>query len=205
MSKNNVCPCCSRHCDMRELSCKRGKEYAKKGIASTQKHEREKSSVHNQRYDSLDNNNRLIWNLRDIGQYVRNLSEGKGSQKRILVILDEIETITQRELTERLGVKPGSASEVIGKLEKAGLIVRTQSEDDRRTTNIRLTDAGKSQAKKAARKRLERHQTMFSSLTEEEKEIMITLLEKVNTDWEQRYSEKLSKHKHSKHSKHHNW
>ena len=44
----------------------------------------------------------------------------------------ENECMTQSELTEYLGVQPGSASEVIGKLESAGLIVRTPSEKDRR-------------------------------------------------------------------------
>ena len=43
----------------------------------------------NDRYDSLDLNNKLIWNLRDIGHTMRRISEGKGSQKRVLMILLE--------------------------------------------------------------------------------------------------------------------
>ena len=31
------------------------------------------------RYDFLDLNNKLIWNFRDIGHTMRNISEGKGS------------------------------------------------------------------------------------------------------------------------------
>ena len=149
-----------------------------------------------ERYKTLDMDNKLIWNFRDIGHFVRNLSEGKGSQKRILIILLEEGTITQRDLTERLGIQPGSASETIGKLENAGLIVRTQSNDDRRTTNIVLTDEGRIQAAEAAIQRKKRHETMFSCLTAEEKETMLKLLEKVNSDWKQRYGDMRKEHCH---------
>lgn len=151
---------------------------------------------HEKRYHSLDMNNKLIWNFRDIGHFIRNLSEGRGSQKRILIILLETGNITQKELTERIGIQPGSASETIGKLENAGLIVRTESKDDRRTTNIELTDIGRLQAIEAAKEREERHQTMFSCLTEEEKEEMLMLLEKVNSDWKQRYGDVRKEHRH---------
>ena len=138
-------------------------------------------------YDSLDQNNKLIWNLRDIGHTMRHISEGKGSQKRILIILKEAKQITQRELTQRLQIQPGSVSEVVGKLEAAGFLVRSPSETDRRTTNISLTEAGRAAAEEAHTQRQERHQQMFSSLSEEEKDTLLHLLEKVNTDWEQKY------------------
>ena len=140
-----------------------------------------------ERYDSLDRNNKLIWNLRDIGHTMRHISEGKGSQKRVLMILLEIGDMTQRELTERLGIQPGSASEVIGKLETAGLLVRTPSKTDRRTTNIVLTEAGKAAAEDAALQREDRHQQMFSCLSGEEQDTLLGLLEKLNADWETKY------------------
>ena len=140
-----------------------------------------------ERYDSLDRNNKLIWNLRDIGHTMRHISEGKGSQKRVLMILLEIGDMTQRELTERLGIQPGSASEVIGKLETAGLLVRTPSKTDLRTTNIVLTEAGKAAAEDAALQREDRHQQMFSCLSGEEQDTLLGLLEKLNADWETKY------------------
>ena len=139
------------------------------------------------RYDSLDMNNQLIWNFRDIGHTMRHISEGKGSQKRILMILEEADGMTQRELTRWLGIRPGSASEVIGKLEAAGLITRTPSETDRRTTDIALTKEGKAAAEKARRQRNERHEQMFDSLSGEEKAALLSLLEKVNAAWDQQY------------------
>ena len=114
-----------------------------------------------ERYHSADVNDRLIINLRDMGQTIRLLYEGKGSQKRILIILLEVGSITQRALTSRLGIQPGSASEVIAKLENAGLIQRTVSTDDRRTANIRLTPEGEHLAKAAAEDRLAAQGNVF--------------------------------------------
>lgn len=138
-------------------------------------------------YCHLDKNNKLIWNFRNIGHTMRRISEGKGSQKRILILLWENKGMTQRTLTQRLGIQPGSASEVISKLEAAGLIVRTPSETDRRTSDIRLTEIGEALAQDAHVRRKERHEQMFAVLSEQEKDTLIALLEKVNEDWDQKY------------------
>lgn len=141
----------------------------------------------NDQYRILDKNNKLIWNFRDIGHTMRQISEGKGSQRRILILLWENKGMTQRELTQRLGIQPGSASEVISKLETAGLIVRTPSETDHRTADIRLTQSGEALAQVAHFKRKERHEQMFAVLSEQEKDTLISLLERVNQDWNQKY------------------
>ena len=141
----------------------------------------------NKRYASQDRNNKLIWNFRDIGHTMRQLYEGRGSQKRILILLQEENGMTQKELTNRLGVKPGSASEVLNKLEQAGAISRTPSETDHRTTELRLTPAGEALASEAAAQRAERHEQMFAVLSDAEKDTLIALLEKVNTHWDQVY------------------
>ena len=138
-------------------------------------------------YESLDQNNKLIWNFRDIGHTMRQISEGRGSQKRILILLRETEGMTQKELTARLGVQPGSASEVLNKLEQAGMILRTPSETDHRTMDIRLTPDGEALAKEASAKRAERHEQMFAVLSDEEKDTLLALLEKVNAHWDQVY------------------
>ena len=118
---------------------------------------------------------------------MRSLYEGKASQKRILIILNESEAITQRDLTERLGIQPGSASEILSKLEGSGWIVRTQNEADRRTTDISLTDSGREIAEEALRQRRKRHEEMFSCLSGEEKQELLSLLDKVRCDWKKRY------------------
>jgi len=139
------------------------------------------------KYRKENINDRLVITLRDISHTMRSLYEGRGSQKRVLIVLSETGSITQRELTARLGIQPGSASEVIAKLEQAGLVVRSLSETDRRTADISLTEEGEHQARMALEQRQQRHGEMFSALTDEEKERLLDLLEKVNSDWQSRY------------------
>lgn len=145
---------------------------------------KEEREVH---YEPGDKNDKLILNFRDINHTMRSLYEGKGSQKRILIILLETGTITQQKLTERLGIRPGSASEVLAKLEKSGLIVRRSSAQDRRTADVSLTEEGRILAGEAVMQRKKRHEEMFSCLAEEEKAVLLALLEKINASWEERY------------------
>lgn len=152
--------------------------------------------MHKAHDDATDMNDKLIINLRDIGHMMRMLYEGKASQKRILIILDEVGKITQRDLTKRLGIQPGSASEILSKLESAGWMIRTPNETDHRTTDLSLTKSGQKLAKEALAQRKKRHEDMFSCLSEEEKQELLSLLEKICADWRSRYLEKGHAHKH---------
>ncbi|MDO4565465.1 MAG: MarR family transcriptional regulator [Clostridia bacterium] len=141
------------------------------------------------RYNAADVSDKLILNLRDLGHIMRRQYEGKASQKRILIVLYREGTTTQSALTERLGVQPGTASEVLAKLESAGLIQRDASAVDRRTMDIRLTEAGTAAALEAVEQRQNRHKAMFEVLSDEEKLTLLGLLEKLNGDWELRFSD----------------
>lgn len=134
-----------------------------------------------------DINKELILHMRDLNHIMRSLYEGKASQQRILIILNEVGNITQRDLTQRLGIQPGSASEILAKLENAGLIARAVSETDRRTANISLTELGMRTAMEAAERRNRRHVEMFACLSDGEKADLLNLLEKLNEDWTRRY------------------
>lgn len=135
-------------------------------------------------YQSADENDRII-NLRDLGHVMRGLSEGRGSQQRVLIVLSKISgAISQRDLTERLGIQPGSASEVIAKLEAAGAVRRSPGAADRRTMDVELTEVGRQMAAEA---RARRHEEMFLCLSDGEKAQLLALLEKLSADWAERY------------------
>lgn len=157
-----------------------------------------KNFCHAAAYDAMDTDNKLIINLRDLGHVLRSLYEGRGSQKQILILLYESGVITQGELTRWLQIQPGSVSEVVGKLEHAGLIERTKNQSDRRTTDIHLTEEGRIRAEEAARQRKHRHQEMFSCLSAKEKEELLALFEKLNADWDSRYGERIKAMKDAK-------
>lgn len=133
-------------------------------------------------------NEKLVHSLLDINHRMRMLYEGKASQSRILIILQEQKVMTQKHLTEVLGIQPGSVSEILSKLEKADLISRTQSEKDHRTMEISLTENGKKLADEAITQRQKRHEQMFLCLTEDEQETLLLLLEKLAQDWDERFS-----------------
>ena len=136
---------------------------------------------------NLDINDDIIINLREISHIMHCLYEGKGSQKRILIVLNDTGKITQRKLTKELGIQPGSASEVITKLENNDCIIKTANETDHRTIDIELTEKGKKLALEANSQRHKRHEEMFSCLSDDEKKELVALLKKVNTDWKERY------------------
>ncbi|MDO4354961.1 MAG: MarR family transcriptional regulator [Clostridia bacterium] len=137
--------------------------------------------------NAMDTEQRLILNLRDLGHTLRFLYEGKASQKRILILLLESGGMTQRDLTERTGVQPGTASEVILKMEAAGLITRRPNAMDRRTTDVRLTEAGMATAREAIEQRRNRHRDMFDCLSDPEMATLLALTEKLNENWSQKY------------------
>ena len=69
--------------------------------------------------ESLDE--QLVNAILDVGRDIRRLFEGKESQSRILMILRLHGAVTQKMLIQILHIQPGSASEILKKMEKAGL------------------------------------------------------------------------------------
>lgn len=195
----NICNGCKRHCDLNEPHCSRGEEYRRTGKMPQKQEKGHRHELHRADSSAADMNDRILTNLRELGHIMRMLYEGKASQKRILMILNESETITQRDLTKRLGIQPGSASEILAKLESAGWIIRIQNETDHRTTDLSLTDSGKELAAEALAQRRRRHEEMFSCLCEEEKQELLSLLEKVCADWKSRYAEHGNAHRQHRH------
>ena len=118
-------------------------------------------------YGQMDLNSRLSAVFREVEKLHRFHMEDRESQGRILHMLLENGPMDQRELTAHMRIRPGSASEVLKKLEKAGLIDRTVSQTDRRGMRIALTEAGRARAalhvrEREARKALDLIHVRFS-------------------------------------------
>lgn len=134
-----------------------------------------------------DINARLAANFRSIGHTLRSMREGRGSQTHILVMLTKNDGLTQSALTEMLGIQPGSASEVLAKLDSAGLITRSVNASDKRTSDIHLTDNGRKKAEEAVMQRHKRQERMFTCLSDSEKQQLLSLLEKLNSAWDEEF------------------
>ena len=138
-------------------------------------------------HENMDTNQKIYHQLRRMGFATQHMTEERGGQKRILMMLQRRGPMTQRELTEILGVQSGSASEILSKIEAAGLIERSPNAEDQRTMDVRLTEAGAAAAAAAREENEARIREMFSALTEEEKEQLSALLAKVDEDWRERF------------------
>lgn len=179
-NKNNICPCCPKGCDLSAPRCGRGEEYLRTGVVPERGNRNHHEEHQHPNYEEMGIDGKLFALLGKLGRIGYGGFTGKSSQNRILHILSNSECMTQRELTERLGIQPGSVSEVIKKLESAGLIVRRSNSEDRRTVDILLTDAGKA---RLAETRSQSDHLPFDALSEEEKQQLLTLLEKLVQHW----------------------
>ncbi len=88
--------------------------------------------------------------------------------------------MSQSNVQEALGIRPGSASELISKLEDRGMLVRARDGADKRKILLSLTSAGlEFDAAQTAEVLAER----YGALSGEEQETLIGLLEKLLANW----------------------
>lgn len=99
---------------------------------------------------------------------------------RLISVLNKAGSMTTGELAEALDLRPSSLSELLGKLEKKDLILRTQDENDKRVYRISLTDNAKLLEEKIAAER-DAHMAVYSAcFTEEEAATFCALCEKLS-------------------------
>ena len=105
------------------------------------------------------------------------------SQSKIIEILVRNEgELSQKKMQDQLGIKSGSMSEIIIKMENKGLVERTRSEKDRRSVVLKLTEKGK----EIYRDTLEAEHdsdTLFVALSRKEKTDLSELLGRLIDSW----------------------
>ena len=87
--------------------------------------------------------------------------------------------VRQKTIAEKAGINQSSASELISKLEADGYLRRTVDPDDRRATLLFLTDLGQARATEVADEKEAVFTEFFSVLTEEEKDTLSSILDKL--------------------------
>ena len=68
------------------------------------------------------------------------VEEFNGAQGRILYVLWQADRVPIVELSQKTGLAKNTLTSMLGRMEESGLILREQSEEDRRQTIISLTD-----------------------------------------------------------------
>ncbi|MDL2272639.1 MarR family winged helix-turn-helix transcriptional regulator [Desulfovibrio sp. OttesenSCG-928-I05] len=101
------------------------------------------------------------------------------AQNHVLHILKRNGPTSQRDLMGMLRVRSASLSELLGKLERGGLITRERDQEDRRGYTLGLTAAGDAAACAGEEQRQSSMERFFTVLSPEEHEQLGGLLEKL--------------------------
>ncbi|WP_195539353.1 MarR family winged helix-turn-helix transcriptional regulator [Eubacterium maltosivorans] len=110
-------------------------------------------------------------------------------QGKVLVMLVENDGVSQKLLTEQSGIRPASLSELIIKLERNGLVERHRNEEDKRNRNVYLTEDGRALAETIKSRKDESADFLFDVLSEEEKETLTVLFDKLITSLEDKVAD----------------
>lgn len=207
--ENNLptyCTQCPNHCPADDLHCRRGQAYFAnlRGESSEfeggydhqshdkefhghhEEHHRHHEEHHGNRHPhfEINENSSLETLLRACGHRLHHGMPGgpHGSQEKLLQILnDQGGRADQRELQERMRIRPASASELLAKLEEKGLVERRKDEEDRRRVQVMLTEEG---LRKAHEEGIpEENGELFQGLTDEEQKALKDLLLKLLESW----------------------
>ncbi|MCM1321553.1 MAG: MarR family transcriptional regulator [Bacteroides sp.] len=107
------------------------------------------------------------------------LPEFTTSHGNILFQLSQAEKLTMTELAKRVHRDKSTATVLVRKLEKAGFVIRKKSQTDNRITFIALSEKGLSYTRATEKISRKLNETGYAGFSEQEKEILYTLLEKV--------------------------
>lgn len=204
----NYCSQCPNHCPKTALKCGRGRSYFAQMLGQMPEENREHGQEeqnhnkweehgmhhgHGQEHGRghghggvhggvpfCDKDN-LYSLMRACGHYLHHNSGRDMGQGRILAILAERKSMSQKELQEILQIQPGSVSEILSKLEEKGQILRKKDEEDKRRSVLELTDAGREAF--CIQKQQGEGQQLFDALSESEKEELKKILGKLLESW----------------------
>lgn len=96
----------------------------------------------------------------------------KPNQAGILFVLNCGGMLSQREIAEKIGVKPPSMTVAIQKLERLGYVTREDDKEDQRITRIALTEKGKNCVKTVKELIVQTEEELLRGFSQEEKLLM---------------------------------
>ena len=129
---------------------------------------------------------RILRNFGYFGYFLHMHWGGRNGKQHILLeLLAHDGEMTQRDLQEASCITSASLSEVIAKLEAEGLVTRERSETDRRQLTVTLTPEGERKAHEVVRTRAEFVARAFDCLTEDERNDLVRILDRVAAHWTQ--------------------
>lgn len=125
----------------------------------------------------------ILRSLHACGRYIHYNMEGASGRTRILRVLYCKDQYFQKDLQEYLGIKAGSMSELVSKMEQEGLLLRTKYKKDGRQIILSLTEKGKKEGKSLDHSFKKNLEESLSCLSEGEKEGLKNYLDKILNHW----------------------
>lgn len=107
------------------------------------------------------------------------MGPGMGRERVLVILSEHPEGMRQKALAEEAGINASTASEMITKLEDTGYVIRTADASDKRATVLKLTDMGAARAEEIREDREAFMDGFFGKLTEDEKQTLSDLLDKL--------------------------
>ncbi|HOJ93291.1 MAG TPA: MarR family transcriptional regulator [Dictyoglomaceae bacterium] len=105
-------------------------------------------------------------------------------QAPVLLLLGEKDGLVQKEISERLKIKPSTVTLIIKRMEKRGLVFSKRDEKDKRFSKIYLTEDGRKFICKLKKTFGQLEEEMFSGFSEEEKIILEGYLRRIQDNLE---------------------
>lgn len=90
------------------------------------------------------------------------------AQVGVLFLITHMENPTAKEIASKLSMSPSAATQLMNGLEKQKLILRTVSAEDRRRSEIQVTDKGRGMLERMRKARLAKLSKLLSALSDTE-------------------------------------
>jgi DNA-binding MarR family transcriptional regulator len=104
--------------------------------------------------------------------------------RALLVVLGKEDGISQLNIANHIGLKPSTISITLKKMERDGLIVRQNDENDQRMSRVYLTEHGQCIADKLYALSDTTYQLLMNDISEEELASVMKVAEKMKSNFE---------------------
>lgn len=139
----------------------------------------------------------LQWRLRNISYermlVVNEMLSENGlhyAQPPVLGVIQYHKSTTQKELADYMNTSAAAMSATLKRMQKAGLVEKTQDEEDTRVNKITLTVKGEKTHEETFEKTMNIDRKMLDGFKEEEIEQLFTYLDRIHTNIENMGKEK---------------
>jgi DNA-binding MarR family transcriptional regulator len=99
----------------------------------------------------------------------------------LMLLHEAVEPLTMSALAEALGMTPSSASQLVERLARLGLVERLREEDDRRVVRVVVTTGARRKFDAMVRVRLRALGQLTAALSDTELRTLVELLQKLGS------------------------